>query len=572
VRGPVARMSLSVDVPAGSSGGGKETPASTRLARSLTAELDNALSKPLGSPTSGFLANALSSSTAPAPTGAWSASAKAAAAANERALREAQTILYDYCGANVQEILAEKTADDGSELLLVSWLGRCVPDKWVTRDFLESDFVSRGLLAAHDEDKQFEAEAEAEAVAAAAAAMRAAAADDDDDAFSVDDDGLEDDLSVSSSAGAAVDRVLTAFEAGDVHFSGTSHTDDFDLEEDLGQDEPAAAARDETESPAYSELQRQLSHPVAPRSPGGSVSFTSANGNASDINDSAETAADSDTSSQTERRRRSRRRRSRSMSKKGSNNKSSSSKATRRLQVPVGSAEITVDELPLDCRPYWSAFYSGYVKAGLPFERVARQLAGPSGRGRGEEGASLVTAGGVARMLCRLGMIGSHHIDLSGDGRTAPPPTPWRSLSPAQRARAMAEGTELLYETAELGRCDESFNGKEADRVITLSGFSLAILYYRIINDRTQLEPRRLFTIVEFLLFALPGQSVSQSPIIMATAGFHLLTSRYANEIGRIPRRMYEHVESRERYGGSYSFLQWLNSPLPLLPPQWTVL
>eukprot|EP01046_Picozoa_sp_COSAG06_P004266 COSAG06_NODE_177_length_21031_cov_13.839528_5_plen_69_part_00 len=38
---------------------------------------------------------------------------------------------------------------------------------------------------------------------------------------------------------------------------------------------------------------------------------------------------------------------------------------------------------------------------------------------------------------------------------------------------------------------------KEADTVITLSGFSLAILYYRIINDRTQLEPRRIINQVK---------------------------------------------------------------------------
>jgi hypothetical protein len=175
-------------------------------------------------------------------------------------------------------------------------------------------------------------------------------------------------------------------------------------------------------------------------------------------------------------------------------------------------------------------------------------------------------------MLCRLGVIGSHSAGLSADSKVARPPTPWRALKPAQRARAMAEGTELLYEVAELGRCAESFNGKEEERVVTLSALNLAFLYYRTINDRTQLEPRRLFTLVEFLLFTHPGQSVSRTPLLMATNAFLLLTSRFGGEISRIPSRMYEHVEARERHNGSYSFLQWLNSPLPLLPPQWTVL
>ena len=175
-------------------------------------------------------------------------------------------------------------------------------------------------------------------------------------------------------------------------------------------------------------------------------------------------------------------------------------------------------------------------------------------------------------MLCRFGMIGSHSADLSTDSKVVRPPTPWRALKPAQRAHAIAEGTELLYEVAELGRCEESLNGKEEERVVTLSALSLAFLYYRTINDRTYLEPRRLFTMVEFLLFTHPGQSVSQTPLIMATNAFQLLVSRYGGQISRIPSRMYEHVETRERYNGSYSFLQWLNSPLPLLPPQWTVL
>jgi hypothetical protein len=62
------------------------------------------------------------------------------------------------------------------------------------------------------------------------------------------------------------------------------------------------------------------------------------------------------------------------------------------------------------------------------------------------------------------------------------------------RERCTSGGRELLQLR---GRRDESFSGKEADRVITLSGFSLAILYYRIINDRTQLEPRRIINQVK---------------------------------------------------------------------------
>ena len=79
-------------------------------------------------------------------------------------------------------------------------------------------------------------------------------------------------------------------------------------------------------------------------------------------------------------------------------------------------------------------------------------------------------------MLCRLGMVGSHSTSLRADNKNVRPPTPWRALKPAQRARAMAEGTELLYEVAELGCCSEPLSGKEHERSVTLSSLSLAFL------------------------------------------------------------------------------------------------
>ena len=129
----VTAMSLQVEVPAGgdSGGGSDETPASTRLARELSAQLGGVLAQPprsLG-----------------AASGAFSQGAAAAASANLQAIKFAQVSGYDYCGANVEEILAEKDGDDGKQLLLVSWLGRCVPNKWVPRTFLEDDYVSRGV-------------------------------------------------------------------------------------------------------------------------------------------------------------------------------------------------------------------------------------------------------------------------------------------------------------------------------------------------------------------------------------------------------------------------------------------
>ncbi len=465
--------------------------------------------------------------------------ATAAAAANARAVASAKASAYDYCGANVQDILAEKIGGDGERMLLVSWLGRCVPDRWVTRSFLEDDFVSRGHLAAYDEDRQFEAEAEAERSAVVATTLQE---DEEDEMISVEDDDLLDDgLSMTSSTGAAVDRVMTAFEVGDVHFGDSVHASDPEASE---QDEHSVDASDSllSSSPGSPSVDRSV--------------------------DNTETA-EIGSSAQYRRERISRRRRGRS---KTATNSSRRRTGSTQHDATAVRSEITVEDLPLDCRPYWRAFHVGYIRGDLPFDRVARQLAGPSGRGRGMDGSSFVTAGGVARMLCRLGMIGSHSTGLSTDSRVAHPPTPWRALKSAQRARAMAEGTELLYEVAELGSCEESLNGKEEERVIRLSTLSLAFLYYRTINDRTRLEPRRLFAIVEFLLFAYPGQSVSRSPLVMATNAFQLLTSRYGGEISSIPSRMYEHVEKRERHNGSYSFLQWLNSPLPLLPPQWTVL
>ena len=530
--------------PTSPDSGPTATPASTKLARSLSSNLDAAMHMGQAKPsTPSFLSPPVLRTTGSAKSAFGFAEAEARTR-NDQAVKNASAAGYDYCGGNVQEILAERDGADGEEELLVSWLGRCVPDRWVERSFLEVDYVSRGLLAAHDEAMEYEAEKEAE------------------DAFSVDESDLDDALSITSSTGAAVDRVLTAFEDGDVAFSqsGSSAADlgEFDLVDEAENNEhesdgapPPSPAP--PESPGDGELARQLSLPMPPRSPGGSVSFASLP-NASDPT----LAQSSHGRSRTRRRRR-----------KGGKNDSG-----RKGRIgPVGGEEIELDQLPPDVRPYWSAFQSAYVRGGLPFERVARQLSGPSGRGRGPDGTSLVTAGGVARMLCRLGMLGSHAAgDLSSSSSERAPAKSWSSLSPAKRAEAIAEGKELLYETAELGLCLENLNGKEMDRVITLSSLSLALLYYRITHDPTDLEPRRLFTIVEFLLFAHPGQSVSQSPIIMATAAFHLLTSRYDGEIRNIPRRMYAHVEKKERYGGSFSFLQWLNSPLPLLPPQWTVL
>eukprot|EP01043_Picozoa_sp_COSAG02_P005867 COSAG02_NODE_162_length_32474_cov_13.222511_3_plen_467_part_00 len=465
----------------------------------------------------------------------WSAGATAAAAANARAVASAKASVYDYCGANVQDILAEKVGDDGERMLLVSWLGRCVPNRWVTRSFLEDDFVSRGHLAAYDEDRQFEVEAEAERSATATAAWQE---DEEDQMISVVDGDLLDDLSITSSTGAAVDRVMTAFEAGDVQYSDSIHAQDMTDAAGSDQDELRVDASDSLLS----------SSPCSP---------------------SVDSSVDNTDIAHDRRERASRRRRGRSKTTANSSRRRTGSKHHEATAV---RGEINVEDLPLDCRPYWRAFHVGYIRGALPFDRVARQLAGPSGRGKGVDGSSFVTAGGVARMLCRLGMIGSHSTALSTDSKVVHPPTPWRALKSSQRAFAMAEATELLYEVAELGRCEESLNGKEEERVVRLSALSLAFLYYRTINDRTQLEPRRLFAVVEFLLFAYPGQSVSHTPLVMATNAFQLLTSRYGGQISSIPSRMYEHVEKRERQNGSYSFLQWLNSPLPLLPPQWTVL
>lgn len=532
-----------------SPGSAGPTPASTKLARSLSSDLDNAIgaAQQPGSPSASSFLSAPVLRTADSAKSAFGFAEAEARKRNERDMNNANAAGYKYCGSNVQEILMERQGEHGPELL-VSWLGRCVKDRWVTREFLEDDYVSRGLLAAHDEEMEYAAEKE--------------------DTFSADEGDLDDALSFSSSTGAAVDNVLTAFEDGDVVFSQSASSaadlGEFDLVD------PAESSENDADpsllppaSPGNSELARQLSPPMPPRSPNGTVSFTAycdpRTGTAVSVLDASDPklAMRSQGQNSTRRRRR-----------KGGANKSCKGRIG-----PAGGEEIELDQLPPDVRPYWDSFQSAYVRGGLPFERVARQLSGPSGRGRGPDGTSLVTAGGVARMLCRLGMLGSHAAgDLSSRSSDRALAKSWSSLTPTRRAEAIVEGKELLYETAELGLCLENLNGKEADRIITLSSLSLALLYYRIVHDRTELEPRRLFTILEFLLFAHPGQSVSQSPVIMATAAFHLLTSRYDGEIRKIPPREYAHVEKKERCGGSFSFSQWLNSPLPLLPPQWAVL
>ena len=45
-------------------------------------------------------------------------------------------------------------------------------------------------------------------------------------------------------------------------------------------------------------------------------------------------------------------------------------------------------------------------------------------------------------------------------------------------------------------------SGKAHEQTVLLSARSLAMLYLRVVHDRCGLEPRRLFTVVEFLLFA----------------------------------------------------------------------
>ena len=232
-------------------------------------------------------------------------------------------------------------------------------------------------------------------------------------------------------------------------------------------------------------------------------------------------------------------------------------------RVPV--EQVQQEDLPPDLRQHWRAFQAGYLRRGLPFERVARQLAGPGGRGKGSAAASVVTVGGVARILCRLGLVGARKYG-AGAG-----PRPWRSIPATLRQQARTEATEMLYEVAELGLCQEALSGKVEERQVTLSSLSLALLYFRVVHNKNGLEPRRLFTIVEFLLFAHPDQRVGETFVIRASDAFLLLSARFGRVISAIPRRMYEQVEVRERSGGCFSFAEWLNSACPLLPPQWSV-
>ena len=476
-------------------------------------------------------------------TGGWSSGAHAAAA-TEAAVKLAATARYDYCAANVHEILAERTAKGGEVELLVSWLGRSVADTWVPRSLMEDDVVSRGLLMEYEDNKAWEVarspggneelgqEGEPEPEPEPER-EREREQEDDDDAFSVDgEDGWEEleigsaSESAASSTTAAVARVTAAFEAGEVAFSlgsGSSIAD-------LGSDEDFELVEDADEPTEQEET------------------------------DVAQTTQSS-TVEGSRTRRRGRRRRSRRGRRRAGGDEEAPVDYRR---VPV--EKVQQEDLPPDLRQHWRAFQAGYLRRGLPFERVARQLAGPAGRAKGSAAASVVTVGGVARILCRLGLVGARKYG-AGAG-----PRPWRSIPATLRQQARTEATEMLYEVAELGLCQEALSGKVEERQVTLSSLSLALLYFRVVHNKNGLEPRRLFTIVEFLLFAHPDQRVGETFVIRASDAFLLLSARFGRVISAIPRRMYEQVEVRERSGGCFSFAEWLNSACPLLPPQWSVI
>eukprot|EP01049_Picozoa_sp_SAG25_P010875 SAG25_NODE_1243_length_3513_cov_82.771822_3_plen_121_part_00 len=80
-------------------------------------------------------------------------------------------------------------------------------------------------------------------------------------------------------------------------------------------------------------------------------------------------------------------------------------------------------------------------------------------------------------------------------------------------------------------------------------------------------EPRRLYTVLEFLLFA----DTTNEPQLGAKGALLLLLSRYGDALGVVPPPLLHMAADAERHSRTFTFRQFLNSPLAIAPPQWRV-
>lgn len=112
-------------------------------------------------------------------------------------------------------------------------------------------------------------------------------------------------------------------------------------------------------------------------------------------------------------------------------------------------------------------------------------------------------------------------------------------------------------------------------------------LYFRVTTDTTGCEPRRLFNLIEFLLFSAPSDTElagtrngvpltkkekslarAQAFTLEAEEGTRMARSRYGGR-ERVPPVVLQYLERMDVQDLSITFVQFLHSPLALVPPNW---
>ena len=112
-------------------------------------------------------------------------------------------------------------------------------------------------------------------------------------------------------------------------------------------------------------------------------------------------------------------------------------------------------------------------------------------------------------------------------------------------------------------------------------------LYFRVTTDTTGCEPRRLFNLIEFLLFSAPSDTElagtrngvpltekekslarAQAFTLEAEEGIRMARSRYGGR-EKVPVVVLQYLERMDVQDLSITFVQFLHSPLALVPPNW---
>ena len=164
-------------------------------------------------------------------------------------------------------------------------------------------------------------------------------------------------------------------------------------------------------------------------------------------------------------------------------------------------------------------------------------------------------------------------LDQHGDGLVRPADI--REMALRLRLRlSVDEAAEMLWEA------DDDHTG-------ALDVQDLVQLYFRVCTDPTGFEPRRLFNLLEFLLFSAPSESeakpkadaapMSAEEKAEARASAYTLEAEEATRLARnryggrelVPEVVKAYLERMDIQDLSISFMQFLHSPLALVPPNW---